>query len=138
MDWMSTLFHIFRLPILVFVVNVILEKGGIYVVLPWIDMPMHFAGGASIGLAGIHFLAFLRTQGLVKELPFLLHTLFLVSFVGLAASLWELWEFALDTVFGKHLPADLFDTMADIFFGLLGGAITSVAWYVLGKARSHR
>jgi len=123
---MNTLFHILRFPILVFVVDLILKKGGIYVALVWLDMPMHFLGGASIAVAGIHFLVLLKTRGLVNELPFWLRTFFLMSFVGLAVGSWELWEFSVDTVFNKHLQIDLFDTMVDIFFGLLGGFALSI------------
>lgn len=111
-----------------FVANIILDAEGIYVTLPWIDMPMHFLGGASIAIAGISFLAFLRTKGFVNELPFFLRTFLIMSFVGLAAASWELWEFSVDFVFSRHLQADLFDTMTDIFFGLLGGLITSITW----------
>src|SRR3989338_6886137 len=118
---MSTLFHIFKFPILVFAANVILDKAGLYVALKWIDMPMHFLGGASIAMAGMSFLAFLKARGFVNELPFLIRTFFLISFVGLAAVSWELWEFSLDRIFGGSVQVDLPDTMADIFFGLLGG-----------------
>ena len=123
---MNTLFYILRFPILVFVVNVVLDWGGIYVAFPWIDMPMHFAGGASIGLAGVSFLVFLQKQGIVVSLPFFLQVFFIMSFVGLAAASWELWEFSTDIVFNRHLQGDLFDTMADMFFGLLGGFALSI------------
>lgn len=126
MDWMNALFHILRFPILVFVLNVILEARGLYYALPWIDMPMHIAGGASIAFAGMSFLAFLRTRGFVNELPFLLRTLFIMSFVGLAAVSWELWEFSMDVVFDRHLQIGLFDTMSDVSFGLLGGLAVSL------------
>lgn len=115
-------FYILRFPILVFVLNVILESRGLYYALPWIDMPMHFLGGASIAIAGIGFLAFLKTIGFVNELPFLLYTFFIMSFVGLAATSWELWEFSMDFVFDRYLQIGLFDTMSDIFFGFLGGS----------------
>src|SRR3989338_10865825 len=130
---MNTAFHIFKFPILVLVANVILDAGGIYVAVPWIDMPMHFLGGASIAVAGIGFLALLRKRELVKTLPFLLYAFFVMSFVGLAVASWELWEFSLDRVFGKSTQADLPDTMVDMFFGLLGGSATLMLWFVLRK-----
>jgi hypothetical protein len=129
-DWMSTLFHIFRFPILVFFVNAVLDAAGMYAALPWLDMPMHFAGGASIGLAGVHFLTFLKGRRFVNDLPFLLRTFFVMSFVGLAAALWELWEFSMDIASGWHLQADLFDTMVDILLGLLGGFVLSLLYRI--------
>ena len=69
----------------------------------------------------------------MKTLPFLLHAFFVMSFVGLAAASWELWEFSLDRVFGKSTQADLPDTMVDMFFGLLGGSATLMLWFVLRK-----
>lgn len=132
---MNTLFHILKFPILVYVVNVIFDRAGVYVALLWIDMPMHFLGGASIAVAGIDFLALLRQQGLINTLPFVLHAFFVMSFVGLAAISWELWEFSVDFVFNKHLQTDLFDTMTDMFFGLLGGSAALMLWFVLRKRR---
>lgn len=126
MSCLGQTFHILRFPILVFVLNVILDARGLYYALPWIDMPMHFLGGASIALAGISLLAFLRARGFANELPFLLYTLFIMSFVGLAAVSWELWEFSMDVVFHKHLQIGLFDTVSDILFGLLGGLAVSL------------
>lgn len=119
---MNIAFSILKFPLLVLVVNSILDAKGIYVSVPWIDMPMHFLGGASIGFAGISFLALLRKQGFVNALPFLLHAFFVMSFVGLAAASWELWEFSLDRVFRQSTQVDLPDTMVDMFFGLFGGA----------------
>ena len=123
---MNSLFHILKFPALVLFVNIVFEAKGIYYALPWVDMPMHFLGGVSIGFAGIAFLAFLRTRGFVSEMPFLLHAFLIMSFVGLAAVSWELWEFAADFMFNKHLQIDLFDTMGDMFFGFLGGFVLSI------------
>ncbi|MDO8474061.1 MAG: hypothetical protein Q7S62_00700 [bacterium] len=123
---MSTLFHILRFPILVFFVNVVFDIKGIYYTFLWIDIPMHFAGGASIGFAGITFLAFLRTRGFVSEMPFLLHAFLIMSFVGLAVVSWELWEFVLDYLAHTSTQVDLSDTMIDMFFGLLGGFVLSI------------
>lgn len=76
-----------------------------------------------------------KTQGFVNELPFLLCTFLVMSFVGLAAVSWELWEFSMDAVFSKHVQTDLFDTVGDMFFGLLGGFATSVAWLYFRKRK---
>lgn len=134
---MNTLFHVLRFPVLVLFVNIVLETRGIYYTLPWIDMPMHFLGGASIAVAGFSFLSFLKRKGFLNELPFLLRTLFIMSFVGLAAVSWELWEFSVDFVLHKNLQGNLPDTMIDMFFGLLGGFVTSVMWAVF-LSISHR
>lgn len=135
MSFLSQAFHILRLPILVFFVNAVLDATGIYVTLPWIDMPMHFLGGASIAVAGITLLAFLRTQGFVNELPFLLAMLFIMSFVGLAAVSWELWEFSSKHILNGNIQVDLPDTMIDMFFGLLGGLVTLISWLYFRKGR---
>ena len=68
----------------------------------------------------------MKARGFTNALPFLLRMLLIISFVGLAAVSWELWKFAMDAVFDRHLQIGLFDTMSDIFFGLLGGLITSL------------
>jgi hypothetical protein len=122
---------------LVFFVNVILDRGGIYAAVPWIDMPIHFLGGASIAVAGITFLSLLRKGGFIQSLPLPLWIFLVVSFVGLAAVSWELWEFSADFLFKKNLQKNLADTMTDMFFGLLGGSVTSVMWAVF-LSISHR
>lgn len=132
---MNILFSILKFPILVFIVNVIFDKTGVYVTLLWSDMPMHFLGGASIAVAGIGFLSLLRKHAFMSALPFPVWVFLIMSFVGLAAASWELWEFSIDFVLKKNLQRDLFDTMTDMFFGLLGGFITSIAWLFLkGKS----
>jgi hypothetical protein len=122
----TSLFHILKFPALVLLVNMALDMGRIYYTVPWIDMPMHFLGGASIAAAGVSFLAFLKVRGFVHELPFLIRMLFVMSFVGLAAASWELWEFSLDYVAQSRTQVDLPDTMIDMFFGLLGGFALSL------------
>ena len=134
-SFLSQALCILRFPILVFVINIVFEAKGIYYVLPWIDIPMHFVGGASIAPAGGSFLALLQKQGLINDLPFWLRSLFLMSFVGLAAVSWELWEFSIDVVFDKHLQEDLFDTMIDMFLGLSGGLVASTLWIVFRKPK---
>ncbi|MBI2123883.1 MAG: hypothetical protein HYU04_01435 [Candidatus Wildermuthbacteria bacterium] len=123
---MNILFGIIRFPLVVFAINLVFDWQGIYYTFLWIDMPMHFLGGASIAAAGVSFLAFLKVRGFVGELPFLIRTLFLMSFVGLAAVSWELWEFSLDYVVQSRTQVDLPDTMIDMFFGLLGGFALSL------------
>ena len=118
---------ILRFPTLVFLVNIFLDRGGVYVSVPWLDMPMHFAGGASIAIAGMSFLALLQKYGFMRVLPLPLWIFLIVSFVGLAAVSWELWEFSMDLVLKGHFQRDLFDTMTDMFFGLLGGLVASIA-----------
>lgn len=135
---MNIAFSIFKFPLLVLLVNIILDTRGVYVALPWIDMPMHFLGGASIGLAGIGFLALLQKQGLVGKLPFLLYAFFVMSFVGLAAASWELWEFSIGYILKESLQGGLADTMADMFFGLLGGLATLALQAALSISRRIR
>src|SRR3990167_6356124 len=133
------IFYILAWPMFVYAVNGILDARGLYYALPWVDMPMHFLGGASIGLAGIGFLSLFKQRGFVNEPPFLLQAFFIISFVGLAAVSWELWEFSMDIVFARHLHTDLFDTMVDMFLGLLGGLAAVLVWLaVLSISRRIR
>ena len=118
--------YILTWPLVVFMVNGIFDKAGIYVAVVWIDMPMHFLGGASIAVAGISFLAFLKKRGVINELPFWVRTFFLISFVAFAAVSWELWEFFLDYVMHSRAQVDLPDTMVDMLLGLLGGFALSI------------
>ena len=96
---------------------------------------MHFIGGVSIGQAGKAFFAGLQRRKLMDTLPWSLLLFVLFSVVGLAAATWELFEFGIGQFFHVDLQGNLFDTMMDIFFGLLGG-FTAALFFVLFS--SHR
>ena len=100
---------------------------GWYYAIPWLDIPMHIAGGAWVGLLFCYiFSTRTRFADPGRKLPFLILGLGFVSLIGI---LWEFYEFLMDIViFKAYLPLEapgyiLFDTHTDFLNDLIGGAI---------------
>lgn len=89
----------------------------------YLDTPMHFLGGVSIAISSAYFLKLCEKNKLLSLKSFLLRTFIIVSFVALAATLWEFYEFLSDRYLGTLAQATVFDTMKDYFMGLAGGLI---------------
>jgi hypothetical protein len=116
----------FLAPFLVFCLALAFYFSKSYFIFPWLDIPLHFIGGASIAYSGILLLRNFPEYICIKNE--IVKILILVSFVCLFAILWELWEFLL----GNFLMIDLFvqgsleDTLLDLFLGLCGGIFVAV------------
>ncbi len=121
------LLKLFAFPIAVLAVHLILSALELYETAPWVDVPMHFFGGASIGIAYT-----LLLRRLAPFSPAIL-LLFAVSLVGLTAVLWELHEFLLDTFLQWSTQPSVADTMEDLFLGLLGGLAGSLPFILRGE-----
>lgn len=122
---------------------------GIYRAYPSFDIPMHTAGGISIGIAAVLFIRTLQRKRKLPALPWWFVVLFAVAMTALAATLWEFFEFSADNLyalsreFGFPLPGifgeafedlgrrslsfqeGLPDTMLDMALGLAGGLLSS-------------
>jgi hypothetical protein len=107
-------------PLAVFVLHLVLLHYHLYYFVWWIDTPMHFLGGAAITLMTY---LWLRQQSWGKDVSPLGQLVLLVGAAGIAAILWECYEFTEDVLFFTHNQPDLADTMKDLCMGLLG-AIT--------------
>ena len=109
----------FWLPLIVVSFNfLILGPFNLYTIWNWIDIPMHFFGGASIAYSCILVLRKCGDEIIIKDK--LVHIIILVSLVGLSAILWELGEFL------RGMDLELVDTLSDIFIGLMGGFVVAL------------
>lgn len=100
----------------------------------WFDIPMHFSGGCAIGclaLAGWNFVFESVTfrKSLHPGWRLLAYALAIIGFVTLIGVAWEWYEFLFDqmAIFASAglQPAQmgLADTMADLFFDVLGAVL---------------
>lgn len=100
---------------------------GWYNTMPWLDMPMHFLGGVAISASTIILFSILA-----KERKLEAHHLVLVlgvfSSVALAATLWELMEFAGDLLLKTNMQPSTADTMIDYTMAFLGAIIITSLW----------
>lgn len=115
----------FYFPLIVFLFSLILHHGfNAYDIFSWIDIPMHFIGGASIAYASILVLRKVRREVVIKDRFF--EVLIVLGFVCIVAVVWEFYEFLIDYFFSLNWQLSLEDTMADFFFGLTGGLSIAV------------
>lgn len=97
---------------------------GLYFLMPWLDIPLHFLGGLWVYLfaraLGIRFGLEINSQ--FKELAKLTFFMGAVLFVGV---FWEFWEFILDRYIihngYSYFPGAYEDTLGDLVLDLLGG-----------------
>ena len=122
----------FTPPIIVFLLHLFAVHFNFYLLIPNLDVPMHFAGGMAIAVTAIQLINTFEHRKVVSFKSHFLRGLILISFVSLAAMLWELAEFSADVILGWHLQYNLFDTMTDMILGLTGGAVVIASW-VYGK-----
>lgn len=118
----KTVFFLFTLSIvLLFVMHTAALLFSLYWIHPWLDIPMHALGGATVALG-------YQSQFLLSRyrdrLSFGYYaTICVVLVVGI---LWEVYE----AVVGPILPGYMLDTSIDIVMDILGASIG----YVVGRA----
>ncbi len=96
----------------VYIINVALINRNLYTN-GWLDIPVHFLGGASIAYGFILVLRKVKEKVVIKDRFF--EILIITSLVGLIAVIWEFYE----KVSGMQLGLD--DTLLDLFMGIMGG-----------------
>lgn len=116
-------------PLGVFVFYLVAAQGlHLYTIWPVLDAPTHFAGGAA---AVIFSSAAIRHGApLLGATPRSIRLLASVGLAAIVAVLWEFYEFACDRYLGTQMNQGVADTLADLFFGLLGAvaAAAVIGW----------
>jgi uncharacterized membrane protein YjdF len=108
--------------------------------IPWWDQALHVSSGLLLGILGFLLVYVLNAN---KRIDLHLQPSFVALFAFLFAvsvgTLWEIFEFAMDTLFGLNMqkakfgdPSGLTDTMWDLFIDVLGALVISVYgwWYM--------
>ena len=107
------------------------EWSHLYWVYRWLDIPMHFLGGAWLGISGVWFLQYsgwVRTYSSVAGVRTVIAALVAGVVVGIA---WELYELMVWRIAGTGLPVDyLTDTMFDLFMDVLGSGCAGLILHV--------
>lgn len=117
-------------PLSLLLVHIIITKLNWYEQHYWIDTPMHFFGGVSIGVSSYYLLQMPIFKFSRSPLG---NFLFVVGMTALAASSWEIFEFNMDFYFASNMQSSILDTMKDLAFGLLGGLITGAILIIFSK-----
>src|SRR5438128_1034684 len=111
-------------PILVFGLHVIFSRVlGTYLLLPSLDIPMHFFGGMSITYFFSYVLAVAIPLGFLGS-PNRMVLLLLAFFAACSSAVfWEFAEFLSDRFLGTHAQLGLNDTLSDMLLGIVGAVV---------------
>ena len=123
-------FYFFRYPVILFFINIFFERIGVYLIFPWMDIPLHFIGGFLIAHSFILIYIFLRGKKLIFVKNKFIFLFFILSIVSLIAILWEFWEYIVINFFNLDVLMTLEDTLFDLFMGLVGGIFS---FFTFGK-----
>jgi hypothetical protein len=119
----------FLLTIFIFSHFVLGEFSNYYFRIWWWDLLLHASSGILIGMVGFVIIYFFLFTSRVTANPALV-SLFSVTFSLAAATLWEIFEFSMDQVFGFNMQKSGFnDTMTDLIVAFLGACIVGVGVY---------
>jgi hypothetical protein len=101
----------------------------------WWDMAVH--GLSAIGFGIIGFLAvFMMFQGDRYSAPHFAVALFGFCFALAIGTLWEIFEFGMDQIFGLNMQkSGLMDTMSDLIVDALGALLGAASGYIFLKKR---
>lgn len=111
-------------PLLVFGLHIIFEYGiRLYARFPLLDLPMHFFGGMAIAYFASSCFAALPESEISRKLRPVAQFIFSVTMTATAAILWEVLEYASDTLFHTGMFGSQYDTLMDLTLGLSGAAV---------------
>jgi hypothetical protein len=96
----------------------------LYELFPPLDIPTHFMGGIAI----TYFYRSLvrNSQKIFGDVPLPIQIIFAFTCTGTTVVLWEFYENILDYFLHTHMVLGLFDTLKDMFMGLLGALVLSL------------
>lgn len=124
---------------LIMVVHVWATITSAYFTYLWIDIPLHFAGGAWLAAAAYYFF-FVRRSIYKISVPFWVGILFLVGVSVFVGVCWEFFEYSMDVLSEQYLGGTaihqegLKDTLADLFFDMAGAFLISLYFLYVKKS----
>jgi hypothetical protein len=99
----------------------------------WWDIFLHFFSGIALGFIGVILIYIIYSQNEIKN-NYLLLSIFAFSFAICIGTIWEIFEFVVDQIFGTNMQkSGLVDTMFDLIINTIGAFITSIFAYFYFK-----
>lgn len=109
------------------------EVGDYYERFWWWDVVLHAGSAFAFGFVGFLTLFLLYSRHKLAASPFLV-SIFAFSFGLAIGTLWEVFEFAMDQIFGLNMQkSGLRDTMWDLIIDGIGAGTASVIGYIYLK-----
>lgn len=129
----------FGIAIFVFLTLFLGSLSDFYERFAWWDTLLHFQSGMLLGIIGF-VLIYLLNRGGVGKLalsPFFL-SFFALSFSMAVGVVWEIYEYAADSLFGFNMQrTGLDDTMADLIVNTVGALVVSIVAYLWIQVRQR-
>ena len=91
---------------------------------PPLDIPSHLLGGVAITY--FYRSAIKNSQSILGNIPLPIQILLAFTATGTTAVLWEFYENIFDFLFHTHMVLGLFDTLKDLFDGIMGALVLSL------------
>jgi hypothetical protein len=111
------------------------EAADFYERLWWWDIALHGTASIGFGLIGFLFIFMLFAGDRFAAPPIALALIAFCVAVAIGVT-WEIFEFAMDQVFGLNLQkSGLLDTMGDLIVDMLGAFLGATAGYLFLKGR---
>ncbi|TDX52124.1 hypothetical protein [Orenia marismortui] len=129
----------FQMIILVFIFASLYlgELNEYYLKFWWWDIMLHTLSGIILGFIGFILIYILNRDSKVNlALSGLFIAIFSFTFAVTAGVLWEIFEFAMDSLLGSNMQkSGLDDTMGDLIVDALGALFTSTIGYIYSKKK---
>jgi hypothetical protein len=123
-------------PLLVFCSMLAADKGfKLLRLYPWLDVPLHFAGGVAI--AYFFRVCVAHSEQQFGSIPIAIQRTLSIGLTAVAAIAWEILEYLFDLNFGTLLNHGVSDTLSDLFSGL-SGAICLIVLDSIAAARTAK
>lgn len=104
-----------------------------YLKFPWWDLLIHATSGVALGFVGFLILYILYKGNKLEAKPITI-AIFSFSFALAIGTLWEIFEFAMDSLLGTNmLRSGLVDTMWDLIVNSIGALLASSLGYLYLK-----
>lgn len=122
-----------------FYLHVMGHVGDYYVTLaPYYDKLTHFVSSVTVALIAFFLAVLAEHQGDIRLTRPAIIVFILVSTLA-AGTIWEIYEFVADQVFGTNLQHGNIDTMSDLIVDLIGAVIVAiVAAIALARTEGHQ
>lgn len=96
----------------------------------WWDLLLHGGSALGFGIIGFLIMLYLSQSSKLLASPLLI-AIFSFSFAVAIGALWEIFEFAMDQIFGLNMQkSGLYDTMGDLIVDVFGAGLAAASGYV--------